>query len=209
MKYIDIENSLIKLKPIFSNKDIELAGFKVYPYLLSQWVERGYLKRLRAGLYLFSKAEVSAEFIANNLRQPSYISLEYALYYYNLTVDISFHITSVTAKGTKKIIVDDKAFFYQHVKPAVFTGFVMKQIAGKENVGQKFYLATPEKALVDLFYLNPNKYKSISDFKEARFHEAEMKNNLDWRGVFSLALLYKNKALEKRLAVFKDYIFSF
>ncbi|MEK9183319.1 MAG: hypothetical protein AAB849_02310 [Patescibacteria group bacterium] len=208
MKYLNIENSLIKLKPIFSAKDIELAGFKVFPYQLSKWAKDGHIKHLGAGLYLFSKAEVAMEFIANHLRQPSYISLEYALYYYNLTVDISFHITSVTTKGTKNITVGDRTFFYHHVKTTIFDGFVMKRAGNKEDVGSRFYIATPEKALVDLFYLKPNAFKSVDDFQEARFHEEELRDKFDWRGVFNLAQLYKNKSLEKRLRNFKDYIFS-
>lgn len=208
MKYLDIQNSLIKLKPIFSAKDTELAGFKVFPYQLSKWVKDGYLKHLGAGLYLFSEAKVAPEFIANRLRQPSYISLEYALYFYNLTVDISFHITSVTTKGTKNITVGDKTFFYHHVKSTVFDGFVMRQVGNKEDVGSRFYIATPEKALVDLFYLKPNAFKNVDDFREARFHEETMRKKFDWRGVFNLAALYKNKSLEKRLQKFKDYIFS-
>lgn len=208
MKYLDIEKCLIKLKPVFSVKDLELAGFKVFPYQLSKWVKNGDIKRLGAGLYLFSEARVAPEFIANRLREPSYVSLEYALYYYNLTVDISFHITSVTTKGTKNITVGDKTFFYHHVKPTVFDGFIVKEIDSHEEVGQRFYIATPEKALVDLFYLKPNSFKNVDDFREARFHEEEMKDKFDWRGVFNLASLYKNKSLEKRLQNFKDYIFS-
>lgn len=208
MKYLDIKISLIKLKPIFSAKDLELAGFKVFPYQLSRWVKDGYIRRLGAGLYLFSEAKTAQEFIANHLREPSYISLEYALYYYNLTVDISFHITSVTTKGTKNIVVGDKTFFYHHVKPTVFDGFVIKEAGNSDDVGQRFYIATPEKALVDLFYLKPNRFKSVDDFREARFHEEEMKDKFDWRGVFNLAILFKNKSLEKRLRNFKDYIFS-
>lgn len=208
MKYLDIKNTLIKLKPIFSVKDLELAGFKVFPYQLTKWVKDGYIKRLGAGFYLFSEADVSSEFIANRLREPSYISLEYALYYYNLIVDISFHITSVTTKGTKNITVGDKTFFYHHVKPEVFDGFVVKEIGNQKNAGHRFYIATPEKALVDLFYLKPNAFKNVDDFKEARFHEEEMKDKFDWQGVFSVASLYKNKSLENRLHNFKDYIFS-
>jgi predicted transcriptional regulator of viral defense system len=208
MKYLNIKNSLIKLKPIFSVKDIELAGFKVFPYQLSKWAKDGYIQSLGAGAYLFSEAKVAPEFIANRLRQPSYISLEYALYYYNLTVDISFHVTSVTTKGTKNITIGDKTFFYHHIKPTVFDGFIVKETGSHENAGQRFYIATPEKALADLFYLKPNRLKNADDFREARFHEEEMKNTFDWRGIFNLASLYKNNSLEKRLQNFKDYIFS-
>lgn len=208
MKYLDIQNSLIELKPIFTAKDIELAGFSVYPYMLSQWVDKGYIKRLGGGKYLFSKSNVLPEYIANHVREPSYISLESALYYYNLTIDIPFHIISVTSKGTKKSTIEDKVFFYRHVKPEVFTGYIMKQIGANTEIGKRFYIATPEKALVDLFYLSPNKYKNFSDFKEARFHEEDMKKQIDWRGVYNLSLIYKNKSLEKRLTDFKEYIFS-
>jgi predicted transcriptional regulator of viral defense system len=207
MKYLDIENSLIKLKPIFSVKDVELAGFHVFPYQLSRWVKDGYIKRLGGGKYLFSSSTVLPECIANTLCEPSYISLEYALYYYNLTVDISFHITSVTTKGTKNIVVGDKTYFYHHVKPAVFDGFVIEKKDNQEDVGHRFYIATAEKALVDLFYLKPNSFNSADDLSEARFHEEEMRRKLDWRGVFNIASLYKNKRLEKRLQKFKDYIF--
>ncbi len=204
MKYINIENALIKPKPIFSSKDIEMAGFKVFPYQLSKWVKDGHLKRLIGGLFLFNRAEVNKEFIANHLRQPSYISLEYALYYYNLTVDIPFHVTSVTSKGTKKINIENNTFFYQHLKSSVFTGFVA--INEKEKIGKMFYIATPEKAFVDLFYLNPNKLQSEADFKEARFHENEIKKNLNWKDIFCLSDLYNNKRLKKRLSDFKDYL---
>ena len=61
---------------------------------------------------------------------------------------------------------------------------------------------------MDLFYFNPNRFKNINQFREARFHEEEVRKQFDWRGVFNMASLYKNKSLEKRLQDFKDYIFS-
>ncbi len=207
MKYDDLENSLFKQKPVFDAKDIKLAGFRVFPYQFSYWVKDGKIKKLANGFYAFAKAEIKTEYIANLLQQPSYISLQYALYYYNLIVDIPFHITSVTTKNTRKTKVDDAVYFYQHVKPSLFNGFV---IAGSQEkiAGNSFMIATPEKALVDLFYLNPTRFKVESDFFEARFHEDEMKKKIDWRGVFNIAALYKNKNLEKRLHNFKNYIFS-
>jgi len=208
MKYSDIEDGLIKLKPIFTAKDLELAGFKVYPYQLNQWSKLGKIKRLAAGRYLFTKSSVAPEFIAQELRQPSYVSLEYALYLYNLTVDIPFHITSVTTKVTRKIVVEDVAYTYYHIKADYFTGFVVKQLADSEEVGKKFNIATPEKALVDLFYLKPKAFKNRVQFEEARFHVEELKLNIDWPGVFNIARLFNNKSLEKRLSSFKDYIYS-
>lgn len=208
MKYIDIENALFKLKPVFTVKDIKLAGFKIFPYQLTNWSKAGYIKKLAAGRYLFSRAEATPEFIANQLRQPSYISLEYALYWHGFTVDIPFHITSVTTKGTMALAVGPSAYTYLHVKPELFVGYVIKMLGDKSAVGRRFYIATPEKALADLFYLRPSAFKSQDQFREARFHEEELKARLDWRGLFAIARLYKNKSLQKRLEDFKEYIYS-
>ncbi len=207
MKYDELENALFKQKPVFNAKDIKLAGFKVFPYQFNYWIKEGKIRKLANGFYTFTKAEVKTEHIANLLRQPSYVSLQYALYYYNLIVDIPFHITSVTTKNTRKVKVGDAIYFYQQVKPSLFNGFTVVENKGKLP-GQSFLIATPEKALVDLFYLNPTRLKVESDFDEARFHEDEMKKKIDWRGVFDIAALYKNKNLEKRLYDFKNYIFS-
>ena len=207
MKYNDLENSLFKLKPVFNIKDIKLAGFRVFPYQFSYWIKDGKIKKLANGFYTFTKAEVKFEYIANFLQQPSYISLQYALYYYNLIVDIPFHVTSVTTKNTRKIEVGDAVYLYHHVAPRLYNGFVMAENQNK-TAGMSFLIATPEKALVDLFYLNPTRFNVKSDFVEARFYEDEMKKKIDWRGVFNIAILYKNKNLEKRLYDFKNYIFS-
>ncbi len=208
MKYINIQYSLIKQKPVFTAKDLELAGFRIGSYRLSEWVKKGYIVRLMAGKYLFTKAEVMPEYIANQLREPSYISLESALYYYNLTVDIPFHITSVTTRGTRTIRVQDKTYFYQHIKTDVFTDYVLQQSGQKDEIGKRFYIATPEKALVDLLYLQPKKWQKPSDFVEARFHEEDMRTKLDWRGVYNLVKLYNNKSLAKRVDSLKSYLSS-
>lgn len=208
MKYNDLENSLIKLKPVFSLRDIAQTGFKVFPYQLSKWAKEGKIKRLAGGFYVFAKAEVSVEHIANQLREPSYISLEYALYYHGLTVDIPFHVTSVTARGTRNIVTPSGTFFYHHIKPTMFDGFVMQELGDHDEVGKRFLIATPEKALIDLFYLNPKKYNSQSDFEEARFHEEDLKTKMAWDRMLKLAGLFGNKALVERLLKFKKYIFS-
>jgi len=208
MKYNDLENSLIKPKPVFNLRDIAQTGFKVFPYQLSKWVKDGKLKRLAGGFYLFAKAEVSIEHLANQLREPSYISLEYALYFYNLTVDIPFHVTSVTTRGTRNISTSSGMFFYHHIKPMLFDGFVMKQVGEKDEIGKRFFIATPEKALIDLFYFNPKKYNSKSDFEEARCHEEDLKGKIAWDKMIRLAGLFGNKALVERLLNFKKYIFS-
>jgi len=57
MKYNDLI-SLIQ-GPVFSRNDLELSGHKVLDYQLSLWVKKGYLLRLKNGLYAFSREKES------------------------------------------------------------------------------------------------------------------------------------------------------
>lgn len=206
MKYFDIEKGLIEQKPIFSAKDLKMAGFKIFPYQLSIWQKQGYIKKLAAGLYVFSSAKVSDEAIANKLREPSYISLEYALYYYGLIPDVPKHITCVTTRRTQTYNISGKLYIYQHVKPKLFTDFIMNEAGIYSGIGKRFFIATKEKAIVDFFYLNGKRLETTDDFEGARFNENDLKNDFDWSGAFAVAHAFGNAALEKRLQNFKKYI---
>jgi len=76
--------------PIFSRNDLALSGHKVFDYQLSLWVKKGYLVRLKNGIYAFSreKEKLRGEGIAFLLCQPSYLSLESALAWYGFIPEI-------------------------------------------------------------------------------------------------------------------------
>jgi predicted transcriptional regulator of viral defense system len=82
------------------------------------------------------------------LQKPSYISLEKAMEYYGLIPESVPRYTSVTTKRPGKFISKAGIFEYKHIKPSLFWGYrsvtVNKQTA---------FFATPEKALLDYFYL--------------------------------------------------------
>ena len=75
MKYNEL-SAAIK-SPVFSRHDLALSGHKVFDYQLSLWVKKGYLVRLKNGIYAFSreKEKLRGEGIAFLLYQPSYLSL--------------------------------------------------------------------------------------------------------------------------------------
>ena len=79
MKYSDL-TSLIQT-PIFSKSDISMAGGKLFDYQLTLWVKKGYLLKLKNGIYAFSKdyERIKGEEVAAALYQHSYLSLESAL----------------------------------------------------------------------------------------------------------------------------------
>jgi hypothetical protein len=53
MKYNEL-SAAIK-GPVFSRNDLALSGHKVLDYQLSLWVKKGYLVRLKNGIYAFSR----------------------------------------------------------------------------------------------------------------------------------------------------------
>ena len=183
MKYIELADKLIN--PVFSLQDLKVMGLKVYPYQLSAWVKRGYIIKLKNGLYLLSgkKERTKNEYIAFNLYQPSYVSLESALFRYGLIPEMVYNTTSVTTKTTRTFANELGSFIFRHIKKELFFGY--RKI---DDSGQVYLLAEPEKALIDYLYLNLTKINDKTDLDELRFNEQGIKK------------LRKNKITEYRKA---------
>ena len=115
------------------------------------WVKKGYLLQLKKGVYVFSdtyrKITPSRRFIANYLVLPSYLSLEYALGYYDLIPEKVTVYSSLTTKKTQTFTNALGRFDYCSVKESLFFGFT-KAV----SVNQEFFIALPEKAILDFFY---------------------------------------------------------
>jgi predicted transcriptional regulator of viral defense system len=173
---------------------------------LTRWCKKGLLVKLRNQYYAFSEYRQIPEFsryVANRMYAPSYISLHSALSFYGMIPEEVVQLTSVTTLKTAKFENAFGTFHYQNVKTPLFFGYKIKtvQIASpyshREN-GRGLMFATPEKALLDLLYLNPY-YKSDQDMEELRLDEDFMQN------VFNTSLLddyltkIKSKALDKRV----------
>jgi hypothetical protein len=174
MKYNEL-SAAIK-SPVFSRNDLALSGYKILDYQLSLWVKKGYLIRLKNGIYAFSreKEKLRGEDIAFLLYQPSYLSLESALAWYGFIPEIVYAYTSVTARITRTFENTCGRFIYRHVKSELFWGYVdMKTDNGA------FLLAEPEKALLDYFYLNLARINNEDDFENIRLNEEQMENTLN------------------------------
>ncbi len=174
MKYNEL-SAAIK-GPVFSRNDLALSGHKILDYQLSLWVKKGYLVRLKNGIYAFSreKEKLRGEDIAFLLCQPSYLSLESALSWYGFIPEIVYAYTSVTARITRTFENAWGRFIYRHVKSELFWGYAeMKTDHGP------YLLAEPEKALLDYFYLNLARINNEDDFENIRLNEEQMENTLN------------------------------
>ena len=116
----------------------------------SRYVRLGLLMRLKRNIYVpkerWQTTSREERFTLANLGQtPSYISLMTALDYHEITTQVQRGIIeSVAVKRTKEISLNGNVFRYTKVSRASYFGFIRQQ---------QFFIATPEKALLDAIYL--------------------------------------------------------
>ena len=123
---------------------------------LTDWTRAEKIVQLRRGLYTlappYQTERPHSYVIANHLVQGSYISLHIALSHYDLIPEHVAVVTSVTTNRPSSWQNPYGHFSYQHIQPALFFGFVYRQVTQT----QWAFMATPEKALLDLIYLTPH-----------------------------------------------------
>lgn len=165
------KNLLDQLKPLsyFDKHSIYQLGtqlglkdstIKTY---ISRFLRSKDVFQLKNGLYVsayfFGKNRNSNPYLfylANIIRQPSYISSWAALQYYGLTTEVIYAITSVTTKVTRNVQTKAGDFSYQSIDKNRFSDFVLV----REEFD--FYIATPAKALFDLLYFRTRQFRGMS-----------------------------------------------
>jgi predicted transcriptional regulator of viral defense system len=146
----------VKGMPFFSSDVAET--FSSSPRTLrnqfSRWKKQGLLVELKRGLYILGQAErqttLSKQAIAAVLYQPSYISLESALSHYQMIPERVDTVMSVSSKKTRVFHNTEGTFSYRNLKISLNFGFSAK----KDENGYPYFIAEPEKALLDYLYLN-------------------------------------------------------
>jgi len=122
---------------------------------LSRWVKAGRVFQLRRGLYAlappFQRVKPHPFLIANRMVRGSYVSVQSALAHYSLIPESVPVVTSVTTGRSGRWDTPLGAFEFRHIKTELFRGYRLLDL----GLGQKAYVATPEKALLDLIYLEP------------------------------------------------------
>jgi predicted transcriptional regulator of viral defense system len=119
---------------------------------LSRWVRSGRLAKVRRGLYAVPaphRTRPPDPFeVSNRLVRPSFVSMESALHFHELIPDVPFAVTAVTTGRTGTHDTPLGTYVYRHIGPSRFWGFEEAEIAP----GRRVYVATPERALIDLLY---------------------------------------------------------
>ncbi len=122
---------------------------------LSRWVNDGKLVQLRRSLYMptepYRKKTAHPFLLANRVKSASYVSLQSALAWYGLIPEYVPVVTSVTTGRPEQLNTPSGTFVFKHVKKSFFSGYNCIELTD----GQTAFIASPEKALLDLVYLTP------------------------------------------------------
>jgi predicted transcriptional regulator of viral defense system len=145
------DDPLFETSLLFSGKDSPRQAQRQ----VADWARSGRVVPLRRGLYALShpyaRTSLHPFVVANRLASPSYVSLHMALSYYSLIPEHVVAVTSVTTGRPGRFNNPFGAFTFQHVQTDFFFGFAYRAVTQT----QWAFVATPEKALLDLVYLWP------------------------------------------------------
>jgi hypothetical protein len=170
---------------------------------LSRWTAAGKLRRIRRGWYLIEKSwrrkDVSIPFIATQIVQPSYLSLDWAFQYYSLIPEGVSNPTCLTTSRPLRIQVLDRMFLYHCIQPKLFSGFVLVSFDA-----DKAPVALPEKALFDKIYLFTRRSRfSLDWIRELRLENLD---HFDLDLFASFAKTSGKRSLESYVQMTADFI---
>lgn len=190
---------LVGDEPVFETA-LLLAG-KVRPDLvrlqLTRWTNSGRVYQLRRGVYAiappYQKVKPHPFLIANHLQHASYISGQSALAFYGLIPEVTPVTTSVTGGRPERLETPLGIFEFRHVKPELLRGYRMTDLHSPKHPAQQALVALPEKALLDLIYLQPGS-DSPDYLNELRLQNLE---RLNLNALRSLATLYRLPKIQR------------
>lgn len=128
---------------------------------ISRWINKGEIIELKKGYYLtkeYKEKNISDPsyllYLANILRYPSYVSSTYILNKFDILTEVTYPITSITTKTTRKYANSFGTFFYYSISPQLYIGYD-RELFKTEPI----YVASLAKALFDYLYIKYGRRK--------------------------------------------------
>ncbi len=172
---------------------------------LSEWQKKGYIQKVIRGYYIFNDAPKNSQlfwwYASNYIFEPSYISLQSALGHYGFIPEFVFQITAITTKRTRNLMGPDISFIYRNIKKEYYFGFTLLPFTEEHTIR----LAEPEKAILDLLYLEPS-MDNLDDFGSWRLNREIILDTIDQNKMDQYSLIIKNRQFQKRYSIFKEWL---
>ncbi|MBN1446039.1 MAG: hypothetical protein JW957_08040 [Candidatus Omnitrophica bacterium] len=180
---LDTKRTVFTFKNLIDLWELKPETAKV---VVKRMVDRGIIYRVVRGYYSITR-EGNLYETANLIVQPSYVSMHSALFYHNVSFQVSTIVTSVGLINYEKK-VGKSAFKYCSMKKKLF--FNLEGIEYKQNVA----IAKPERAILDSLYFgftpsldNPNSVNISYLKKLSSFYPKTVRNK-----VLKIQELFKN-----------------
>lgn len=204
------EQKKLEKLPLFNKQTAQILIGKKENNLdkkIQRLLDKNYLISLKKGWYVSEpyldqqeNIDKYLEYITNQLRKPSYLSLEYMLSEYNLILEAINVLTSITIKSTRTYETELAKFVYKNIKKELFKGY-------QEYIYSEFkiYKATKAKALFDYLYLK----KDISNNLKYELNQGlrinwDQFNKTDLEEFSEYVKETKMKKMKKILKVIKE-----
>ena len=175
-------------RTVFRLKDVAMligeTNFNSLNMKLNYYVRTGRLQNPRKGIYC--KPDYNPQELACRIFAPAYISLEYVLQQAGVIFQYDSRLT-VISYLSREIKIDNKTFSFRKIKNELL---VSSQ--GIEQKGNTVTIATPERAFLDMLYLNGAMYfDNLNPLKKELIEE--------------ILPVYNSKMLNKRVQkILKD-----
>jgi hypothetical protein len=122
---------------------------------LSRWTKAGRLLQLRRGIYALAptwrKVEPHPFLVANRLQRGSYVSLQSALAWHGMIPEHVPVVTSVGPRRPETVRNPVGTFQFCHFSSGLLFGYSRVEVVPRQFA----FVASPEKALLDLVHLTP------------------------------------------------------
>lgn len=168
--------------------------------LIKRAMANGEILNIRRGLYClapkYQKKSVSVFSLAERVYGPSYISLETALSYHGWIPEAVYACTCVSFGNAKEFETPLGIFSYKRVPQRTFYSDVERC---EDNGGNVFFMATPEKALVDYVYVHHLNWADIDEASASLRIDTEDLSDVDARRLSDLRDNYHNGRVQRFL----------
>ncbi len=165
---------------------------------LSRWVRDRKIYLLRRGLYTlaqpYQKVRPHPFVVANRMVRGSSVSCQSALAHYGLIPESVPVTVSVTWGRPAHWETALGVFEFHHIQPALWYGYRWLDLGG-----ERAFVATPEKALLDLIYLHPGA-DAPAHLQELRLQNLDRLNLEELDHLAEISGVPKLKRAAKRLA---------
>lgn len=203
MRFSEFE-SIVKDFPLFKLNDIRKFDLDFHRRQLVTWTQKGYLKQIAGEYYVLAERTIDEAFLymaANLIYEPSYVSLESALAYYQVIPETVLGVTSISSRRTKAFASDWGIFQYRSIKRNLMFGYDVVEI----DQHKKYKMAKLEKSILDYLYLNPG-LNQVVDFEGLRWNKDQLISGID-KEIFKTYLEIFNKStLLYRAESLKEYL---